>query len=229
MARSLFFTHLCVRPTTQCAAKALRTVKASRCLMVSFLFSSFDGHNLLNAACLKNAHNCILLTQLDHVNDFLGHLFILFCGGRTAWYLDGGQEDVVFGLTALQQEGDLTSDRICSQCLELEALDEWDGHVVRAWAKVLVFLGREDVNGDNVRLCVPMLAGLGCCDLSNLDWVPLDHAVAALTQFSCCHGVGVRAAGISGAEVMLLVNVTHVVLGFDCCLRANKTRATESL
>merc|ERR1719424_1432242 len=219
MAQNLFFTHLCGKdPATQCTAK-------SCCLTVSLLLSSFDGHDLLNAACLKHAHNCILLAQFDHVHNFLSDLFILFCGGRSAWYLNGRQENVVFGFTVLQQEGDLTSGRICSQRLELKSLDEWDGHVVRAWAKVLVFLGREDVNGDNVRLCVPVLAGLGCRDLSNLHWVPLDHAVAALAQFSCCHGVGVCATGISGAEVMILVFISHGV--FVLCSRPSESCATK--
>lgn len=52
--------------------------------------------------------------------------------------------------------------------LEFSASDVGDVHIVGGWAKLLHFLSGEDVDGDQVNLCVTVLPGFGGAHFDDL-------------------------------------------------------------
>lgn len=74
------------------------------------------------------------------------------------------------------------------------------------WAQLLEFLAGEDVNGDQMNLCVSVLASLGGRHVDNLAGTVLDDDETVLSQGRALHGEGGRCASVCGGiESVLLM------------------------
>jgi hypothetical protein len=80
-----------------------------------------------------------------------------------------------------------------------------DIHVVGGWAKFFKLLASEDVDGDEMDLCVAVLAGLGGGHVDDLAGTILDHDEAVLPEGRALHGVGGGGTGIGALEGVLLM------------------------
>mmetsp|Transcript_86073 Transcript_86073/g.192424 ORF Transcript_86073/g.192424 Transcript_86073/m.192424 type:complete len:216 (-) Transcript_86073:36-683(-) len=160
------------------------------------------AHDLLLSASRQHRDNGRLACRerLQHL--FLDLLVIL----RWLALIDEARHvQVVLGAAVLQQEADFAGVLIRIEQLVLRALYEGHLDVVRRGAEVLVLLRGEDVEGDDVRLGVPVLAGLGRGYLGDLAWVALDHDVGALPQLAGLLGVHVGRAGLRALEGVVVV------------------------
>jgi len=78
-------------------------------------------------------------------------------------------------------------------------------HVVGGWADVLVFLGGEDIDTNQVNLGVTVLAGLGCGHLYNLAGTSLDDDEAVLPQSGALLGISLGSTGIGVLELFMII------------------------
>ena len=83
-------------------------------------------------------------------------------------------------------------------------------HVVRRWRNVFVLAASEDVNGNQVNLCVSVLAGLRGRHVDDLARTALDHNVTVLAESRALLRVGNRSSGVSGLEVDVLSLVVRL-------------------
>merc|ERR1719456_1815853 len=74
--------------------------------------------------------------------------------------------------------------------------DEGNLNVVSGWTKIFILLRGEYVQGDDVALCVSMLACLGGRNFRHLAWMSLDHHVTAFTKLTCLLRVRVCGTGV---------------------------------
>jgi len=78
-------------------------------------------------------------------------------------------------------------------------------HVVGGWGQVFQLLLGENVESDQVNLCVTVLASLGGGHVDNLAWAALDDNEAVLSQGGTLHRVRGRGPGVGGLEGVLLM------------------------
>ena len=90
--------------------------------------------------------------------------------------------------------------------------------VVGSGANVLILAVSKDINADDVRLSVAVLAGLGGTDISNLARTTVDDDVATFTNETRLHGKRGGCPGIGGVDGKVLLLIRH-------CAKA----ATETL
>jgi hypothetical protein len=83
--------------------------------------------------------------------------------------------------------------------------DIWDIHVVGGGAKFFEFLAGEDIDSDEMDLCVTVLASLGGWHVNNLARAVLDHDETVLAESGTLHGIGGRGASIGGLEGVLML------------------------
>ena len=81
--------------------------------------------------------------------------------------------------------------------------------VVRGGANVLILAVSEDINADDVRLSVAVLAGLGGTDISNLARTTVDDDVATFTNETRLHGKRGGGTGIGGVDGKVLLLIRH--------------------
>lgn len=175
----------------------------------------------VNEISLKsNLHNgfqltgvFLLLTEklLDLLTNFtIGHLDIILGG---AIVRHEGQEVVISDIKLLIRIMSVSLNLFevyliwVSYQLVFTANDIGDIHVVGRWRKIFQLLASEDVESDQVNLCVAVLASLGGGHVNNLAWATLDDDESVLSQGGTLHRVGGRGAGIaSGLEGMLMLS-----------------------
>lgn len=58
------------------------------------------------------------------------------------------------------------------------------------WAQLLELLSGEDIDGDQMNLCVSVLSSLGGRHVHNLTWAVLDADETVLSQGGTLHWVG---------------------------------------
>lgn len=74
------------------------------------------------------------------------------------------------------------------------------------WREIFQLLAGEDVESDQVNLCVTVLASLGGGHVDNLAWAALDDNESVLSQGGTLDWVGGRGAGVaSGLEGVLML------------------------
>jgi hypothetical protein len=84
-------------------------------------------------------------------------------------------------------------------------------------AQIFELLGSEDVNGNQMDLCVTVLSGLGGGHLDNLAGTVLDDDEAVLPQGRTLHGVRGGGTGIGALEGVLMLCATESVrVGWVC-------------
>jgi hypothetical protein len=76
--------------------------------------------------------------------------------------------------------------------------DIGDVHVVSRWAKFFEFLAGEDVDSNQMDLCVTVLSSLGGGHVDNLARAVLDHNESVLSQSGTLHREGGRCASVCG-------------------------------
>ncbi len=81
--------------------------------------------------------------------------------------------------------------------------------VVGGGANVLILAASEDINADDVRLSVAVLAGLGGTDISNLARTLVDDDVATFTKETRLHGNRGGGTGIGGVNGKVLLLSSH--------------------
>lgn len=82
-------------------------------------------------------------------------------------------------------------------------------HVVGRWREILELLVGEDIDGDQMDLCVTVLASLGSGHFDDLAWALLDDDEAVLSQGRALHRVGGRGTSIGALEgVLMLMNIS---------------------
>lgn len=81
--------------------------------------------------------------------------------------------------------------------------------VVGGGANVLILAVSEDINADDVRLSVAVLAGLGGTDISNLARTTVDDDVATFTNETRLHGKRGGGTGIGGVDGKVLLLIRH--------------------
>merc|ERR1740116_549883 len=156
-----------------------------------------DRDDLLYSACLQH-NDDDLLSVLQPLQNIGGHLLVLICGFALRY--DVGQVEVVLGgPRVVQKQADNTT-LLRVQYLELSALHERDVEVVGSRAQILVLLAGEDVECDNVRLCMAVLTSLGSRHLDTLARAPLDHKVRTFPDLPGLLRVRVRRAGLGRLE-----------------------------
>jgi hypothetical protein len=124
------------------------------------------------------------------------------------------QEAVVSNVKLYSLSNNTTADKAHLQTYQLIFLttDVGDVHVMGGRAQVFELLASEDVDGDEMDLCVAVLAGLGGGHFDNLAWAVLDHHEAVLAQRGALHRVRGRGAGVGTLEGVLLMLWLHVLL-----------------
>lgn len=80
--------------------------------------------------------------------------------------------------------------------LVLLTADIWNIHVVGGWTQLLELLAGEDIDGNQVDLCVSVLSGLGGGHIDDLTWAVLNADETVLSQGGTLHGVCGRSTGI---------------------------------
>merc|ERR1719316_407284 len=137
-------------------------LRCSCTCILHFLASSavceFHGDDLLLTTCLKDSNKDGLVTLFDFLAEFIREFLVIICGLTDL--CEARQVEIILGFTALEQEAHFARSWVRAQTLELIALDKGNFDVVRSWAEVLVLLGGEDVECDDVCLCMPMLSCL---------------------------------------------------------------------
>jgi hypothetical protein len=83
--------------------------------------------------------------------------------------------------------------------------DIGDVHVVSRWAKFLEFLAGEDVDGNQMDLCVTVLSSLGGGHVDNLARAVLNANESVLSQGGTLHREGGGGASIGGLEGVLML------------------------
>ncbi len=76
-------------------------------------------------------------------------------------------------------------------------------------ANVLILTVSEDINADDVRLSVAVLAGLGGADISNLAGTAVDDDVATFTNETRLHWKRGGGTGIGGVDGKVLLLIRH--------------------
>lgn len=94
--------------------------------------------------------------------------------------------------------------------LVLTADDVGNLHVVGRWGEIFQLLASEDVESDQVDLCVTVLASLGGGHVNDLAWATLDDNKAVLSQGRTLHRVGGRGASVGGLEGVLMLQAIEV-------------------
>jgi hypothetical protein len=94
--------------------------------------------------------------------------------------------------------------------LELLAADVGDVHVVGGRAQLLELLASEEVDGNQVDLCVSVLAGLGGGHVDDLARAVLDADEAVLPQSRALQRVGERSTSIGAVEGVLVLWATQL-------------------
>ena len=96
-------------------------------------------------------------------------------------------------------------------------------HVVGRWGEIFELLVGEDINGDQVNLCVTVLASLGGRHFDDLAWALLDDDEAVLSQGRALHRVGSRGTSIGALEsVLMLINISA------CSLHGNSQAGAQA-
>jgi hypothetical protein len=85
------------------------------------------------------------------------------------------------------------------------ATDVWNIHVVGGWAEFFELLASKDVNGNEMDLCVAVLASLGGGHVDDLARAVLDADEAVLPQGRALHGIGGGGTGIGALKGVLLM------------------------
>jgi hypothetical protein len=76
---------------------------------------------------------------------------------------------------------------------------------VGGWREIFQLLAREDVECDQVNLCVAVLSSLGGGHVDNLAGTAFDDDEAVLSQGRALHGVGKGGASIGGLKGVLML------------------------
>lgn len=92
--------------------------------------------------------------------------------------------------------------------LVLRTLDVGHRQVVRRGDQVLHLLAREDVDGNEVALCVTVLASLRGADVNHLARTALDDHVAVLANETGLHRESARRTGIGRLELLGVIRVS---------------------
>jgi hypothetical protein len=96
-------------------------------------------------------------------------------------------------------------------------------HVVGRWGEIFEFLVGEDVDGNQVNLCVTVLASLGSRHFDDLAWALLDDDEAVLSQGRALHRVGSRGTSVGALEgVLMLIKVSN------CSLHGNTQAGAQA-
>ena len=83
--------------------------------------------------------------------------------------------------------------------------DIWNIHVVGGWAEFFKLLASEDIDGNQMHLCVTVFASLRGGHIDDLAWTVLDANKAILSQGRALHGIGIRCASICGGIKRMLM------------------------
>merc|ERR1719321_119418 len=178
-------------------------------LLPAALFRDSNGllqlhfNDLLSAARTQDSDQHFLLAARGLCHYHVGELDVVV--GRLANFNELWQVEIILGISFRRQQADLPGVSIRSEALVLHPLDEGNGHVVRRGAQILVLLGGEDINANDMALCMAVLAGLGRSDLSHLAGVPLQHHVRTFAQLTRRLREGICRTGISSLEGRLVV------------------------
>lgn len=78
------------------------------------------------------------------------------------------------------------------------------------WGEIFHFLAGEDVEGNQVDLCVTVLPSLGGGHFDNLAWATLDNNEAVLSQGGTLHRVGGRGTGVGRLEGVLMLQRRYI-------------------
>lgn len=113
--------------------------------------------------------------------------------------------ELLFRISILPKRSVSTCLGVSTYELVLLATDVRDIHVVGGRRQVLQLLAGEDVNGDQVNLCVTVLAGLGGGHVDDLAWAVLDAHEAVLAQGRTLHREGQGGTGIGALEGELML------------------------
>jgi len=163
------------------------------------LFGGFLGINRdLLAHGGKNNDSEILALFGEQALDLVAEL--------TIWDLD-----VVLGGAVVGEEGEETIVGDIEQLVFLTT-DVGHIHVVGGRAEIFELLAGEDVDCDQVDLCVTVFASLGSGHFDNLAGTVLDHDVTVLAKGRALHGVGGRGTGIGALKGVLML---RIVVGHD--------------
>ena len=156
----------------------------------------FDGKLLTHGSKDNNVGIFLLLSEK------LGNLVTNF----SIWDLD-----IILGLTIISHQGKETIVRDIEKLVFLSG-DVWNIHVVGGWAQLFKLLASENVDGDQVNLCVTVLSSLRGRHIDDLARTVLDNDETVLSQGRALHGESGRCASISGGiegVLMLCVVVCH--------------------
>ena len=113
--------------------------------------------------------------------------------------------------------------------LELLAADVGDVHVVGGRAQLLELLASEEVDGNQVDLCVSVLAGLGGGHVDDLARAVLDADEAVLPQSRALQRVGERSTSIGAVEGVLVLWATQLAERQMDGLRRRRRRLAPAL
>ena len=73
------------------------------------------------------------------------------------------------------------------------------------WGEIFHLLAGEDVESNQVDLCMTVLSSLGGGHFDDLAWAALDDNEAVLSQGGTLHRVGGRGTGVRGLEGVFML------------------------
>ena len=89
--------------------------------------------------------------------------------------------------------------------LILLALHVGNVHVVGGGAKIFKLLAGEDIDCDEMNLCMTVLAGLGSAHFDDLAWAALNDDESVLAERRTLHRIGGGSTGIGTLESVLML------------------------
>jgi hypothetical protein len=151
----------------------------------------------------------ILLVDLEELLDLLANLtfwdFDIILGGTVVGH--EGQEAVISNIELFQTLARVSCAHLLHSTYELVFLAGNVGnlHIVGGWGEIFELLVGEDIDGDQVDLCVTVLASLGGGHFDNLAWALLDDDEAVLPPGRTLHRVGGGSTSIGALEGVLML------------------------
>jgi len=158
-----------------------------------FARSLFGIHGDLLTHGGQNNDIGILLLGLEELFDLLANLTLR-------------DFDIILGGTVVRHEG---QEAVISNIEELVFLAGNVGnlHVVGGWGKIFELLVGEDIDGDQMNLCVTVLASLGGGHFDDLAWALLDDDEAVLPQGRTLHRVGGGGTSVGALKGVLMLGI----------------------
>jgi len=152
--------------------------------------------------------NCSLLTHSCKNNDvgvlfFIGEKFVNLVTNFSIRNLD-----IILSLTIVSHQG---KEAIVGNVEQLVFLanDIGNVHIVGGGAEFFEFLAGEDIDSNQMNLCVTVLSSLGSRHIDDLAGAVFDHYETVLSQGRALHGKGGGGARIGGVEGVFMLSIVR--------------------